>query len=124
MKGTAHLTIGQLGEAMAQEYLKKQGYKIVIRNYRTKRGEIDIIAEKRGCLVFVEVRTKVGERFGTPEETLDWKKRRKLLGNAKAYVVYQKYSGLYRVDAICIVLSDGTTEERLKHYENIELVDF
>jgi putative endonuclease len=119
MRGTAHLTIGQLGEAMAQEYLKKQGYKIVIRNYRTKRGEIDIIAEKRGCLVFVEVRTKVGERFGTPEETLDWKKRRKLLGNAKAYVVYQKYSGLYRVDAICIVLSDGIEKERFRHYENI-----
>lgn len=104
---------------MAQEYLKKQGYKIVKRNYRTKRGEIDIIAEKRGCLVFVEVRTKVGERFGTPEETLNWKKRRKLVGNAKAYAAYQRYSGPYRVDAICIVLNDGITEERLKHYENI-----
>ncbi len=109
---------------MAREYLKKQGYQIVIRNYRTKRGEIDIIAKKRGCLVFVEVRTKVGDQFGTPEETLDWKKRRKLIGNAKAYAAYQKYAGPYRVDAICIVLSDGITEEHLKHYENIELVDF
>lgn len=119
MRGTAHLTTGKFGEEMAQKYLKKQGYKISRRNYRTKRGEIDIIAQKRDCLVFVEVRTKVGEQFGTPEETLDWKKRRKLLGNAKAYVAYQKYSGLYRVDAICIVLSDGIEKERLKHYENI-----
>lgn len=114
-----HNATGKEGEEIAHEYLKKQGYKILKRNYRTKRGEIDIIAEKRGCLVFVEVRTKVGEQFGTPEETLDWKKRRKLVGNAKAYAGYRRYAGPYRVDAICIVLSDGITEERLKHYVNI-----
>jgi putative endonuclease len=114
-----HNATGKLGEKIARAYLEKKGYKIIEQNWGTKRGEIDIIAEKRGCLVFVEVRTKVGERFGTPEETLDWKKRRKLVGNAKAYAAYQRYVGPYRVDAICIVLSDGVTEGRLKHYENI-----
>lgn len=114
-----HNTVGKEGEEIAHEYLKKHGYKILRRNYRTKRGEIDIIAKKKGCLVFVEVRTKVGEQFGTPEETLDWKKQRKLIGNAKAYAAYQRYAGPYRIDAICIVLGGGIAERRLKHYENI-----
>lgn len=116
-----HNTIGQLGEAMAQEYLKKQGYKIVVRNYRTKRGEIDIIAEKRGCLVFVEVRAKVGEQFGSPEDTLTHEKKRRLLWNAKAYVGSKKHKGPYRIDAVCIVLrGDGTTlPQRFSHHESI-----
>lgn len=119
MKGEEHLTTGKLGEEMALKYLECKGYKIIQRNFRTGRGEIDIIAEKNESLIFVEVRTKVGERFGAPEETIDRRKRYKLRGNAKAYAAYKHYKGRFQVDAICLVLNDGATQDRLTHYENI-----
>ncbi len=114
-----YLKTGQLGERIAGDYLKKNGYKVIERNYRTKYGEIDLICQKEKNLVFVEVRTKKGENFGTPEETIDKKKMRKLWGNAMAYAARNKWRGLYRVDAVCIVLKPSGEVDRLNHYENI-----
>ncbi len=114
-----NLTTGKKGEEIAKKYLEKKGYKILEKNYKTKYAEIDLIAEKRNELVFVEVRTKMGENFGTPEETIDKKKMRKLWGNAMAYAARNKWRGLYRVDAVCIVLKPSGEVDRLNHYENI-----
>jgi putative endonuclease len=116
-----HNATGKLGEEIARAYLEKKGYRIIEQNWRTKRGEIDIVAKKGDVLVLVEVRTKVGEQFGSPEDTLTYDKKRRLLWNAKAYVANKKYKGLYRIDAVCIVLrGDGTTlPQRLSHYESI-----
>ncbi len=111
--------IGRLGEALAKEYLEKKGYEILEQNYKTKYTEIDIVAKKGGQLVFIEVRTKSNARFGIPEETINYKKQRKLLWNAKAYVAHQKYKGAYRIDAICIVLGEDHKPEAFEHYENI-----
>ena len=116
---TATVETGKLGEAMAKEYLKKQGYDIIEQNYRTKRAEIDIIAAKNRVLVFVEVRTKSSDQFGTPEETINYGKRQKLIRNAVAYVARKKFTGAYRIDAICIVLGEGENPQRIDHYENI-----
>ncbi len=69
---------GKRGEEIAKEYLEKKGYKIVERNYKTKYAEIDLVAKRKNELVFVEVRTKIGDYFGTPEETIDKRKLRKL----------------------------------------------
>ncbi len=113
------MTTGKKGEEIAKKYLEKKGYKILEKNYKTKYAEIDLIAEKRNELVFVEVRTKMGENFGTPEETIDKKKMRKLWGNAMAYAARNKWRGLYRVDAVCIVLKPSGEVDRLNHYENI-----
>lgn len=113
-----HNEIGKIGEEIAKKFLEKQGYKIIEQNYRTKYAEIDLIAEKK-CLVFVEVRTKVGENFGTPEETINKKKMRKLKSNAIAYAAVKKWKGPFRIDAICIVLKPDYNVERLNHYESI-----
>ena len=78
-----------------------------------------MVARKEKELVFVEVRTKVGENFGMPEETINKKKIRKLLGNATAYTAIKKWNGSFRIDAICIVLKPDYSIERLNHYENI-----
>lgn len=119
-KEVNRLTTGRLGEGIARAYLQKKGYHIIEQNWRTKRGEIDIVVRKRDVLVLVEVRTKIGEQFGSPEDTFTYKKKRKLLWNAKAYVANKKYMGLYRIDAVCIVLRGDGTEipQRLSHYEN------
>ncbi len=115
----AHLETGKIGEEIAKEYLEKKGYKIIEQNYKTKYAEIDLVAKKGNEMVFVEVRTKKGENFGTPEDTINNKKLRKLWGNARAYATWKKWQGPYRVDAVCVVLRYNNTMERLNHYENI-----
>jgi len=114
-----HLEVGQLGESLARDYLKKKGYKIVEQNYRNRYAEIDLVAQKKDVLVFVEVRTKVGEQHGSPEDTLNWKKLQKVKANATAYATRSKWNKLYRVDAICIVLHENHSVQRFEHYENI-----
>jgi putative endonuclease len=118
-KQLAHLEIGRRGEQIAKEYLEKKGYKIVEQNYRTRYGEIDLVAEKKNELVLVEVRTKIGDSFGAPEETINLKKLRKLRSNALAYARNRQWSGRIRVDAVGIVLKKDYSVERLNHYENI-----
>ena len=114
-----HNEVGKIGEDLARKFLEKQGYKIIEQNYKTRYAEIDLVAEKEKKLVFVEVRTKIGENFGTPEETINKQKLWKILQNAKAYLAIKKWKGYCRIDAICIVLKPNFSIERLNHYENI-----
>lgn len=90
---------------MARRYLEEKGYEIIEQNYKTKYSEIDLVAKKDDKLVFVEVRTKIGENFGTPEETLNNKKLAKVRYNALSYSAFKKWQGPIKIDAICIVLS-------------------
>lgn len=114
-----NLQTGKLGEEIAKNFLEKKGYKILEQNYKTKYAEIDLIAQQGKELVFGEVRTKKGEMFGTPEESINRKKMVKLRKNALAYVARKGWKGAYRIDAICLVLKPDNTLERIEHYENI-----
>lgn len=73
-------------EERACEYLRSLGYLIVARNWRWRRGEVDIIARDRGTLVFVEVKARSTGRFGHPAEAVDERKRGKLIAAAKAFL--------------------------------------
>jgi len=114
-----NLQTGKLGEEIAKDYLEKNGYKIIERNFKTKYAEIDLVVEKNKELVIVEVRTKRGDLFGTPEESLDKRKLRKLWLNARGYVNQAHWSGPYRVDAVCIILKSDNSVDRLNHYPSI-----
>ena len=120
-----HNDVGKIGEDLAREYLEKQGYKIIEQNYKTKYAEIDLIAEKPAGLfgskklIFVEVRTKIGENWGSPEDTLNKQKLWKVLQNAKSYAGFKKWDGPARIDAVCIVLNRDFSVNRLTHHENI-----
>ena len=114
-----NLATGKLGEEIAKGYLEKKGFEIVEQNYKTKYSEIDIVAKQGKELVFVEVRTKIGENFGSPEESLDKKKLRKLQFNARSYIWKNRWKENYRIDAVCLVLKPDNSIERLEHYENI-----
>jgi len=119
-----HNEVGKIGEDLAREYLVKEGYKIIEQNYRTKYAEIDLVAQKpsllgKNKLVFVEVRTKVGENFGSPEDTLNKAKLWKVYKNALAYSGFKQWDGPSRIDAICIVLKPDMSVSRLTHHENI-----
>lgn len=78
--------IGDAGEAAAARYLMKKGYKIVVRNFRCRTGEIDIIAYDGDCLVFVEVKTRRSVQYGRPAEFVDKRKRRRIISAAYMYL--------------------------------------
>lgn len=115
-----NLELGCKGENIARRYLEDKGYCVIEQNHKTKYAEIDIIARHNDTLVFVEVRTRSGERFGLPEESLNRDKIRKLIKSSTAYVSGKQYRGHYRIDAVCIVLDKYTGKvKRLDHYESL-----
>ena len=107
---TTNLTRRQLGDAgedLAASALKRQGYKILERNYLTPLGEIDLIARQGKALVFIEVKTRRGERFGAPQEAVSLGKQNKLRRLAD-YYLKQKRLGmevLVRFDVVGITIS-------------------
>jgi len=115
-----NLETGNLGEEIAKKYLREKNYQILEQNYETKYAEIDIIAEEKDEIVFVEVKTRVGELFGRPEEALNGNKLYRLKRNANYYASIKGFDK-YRVDAICIVLTENNEVERINHYENITI---
>ena len=78
--------LGAQGEERAGAYLTAHGYEICERNYRIRSGEIDIIADDHGTLVFVEVKTRSGTSYGTPAEAVDFRKRKKIIQTAYRYL--------------------------------------
>ncbi|MGH9160106.1 MAG: YraN family protein [Vicinamibacteraceae bacterium] len=82
--------LGESGEALACRELQRHGYAILERRYRTRGGEIDIIAEHRHALVFVEVKTRRSTSFGQPAEAVTWLKRRRLRALARDYLCHRR----------------------------------
>ena len=80
------LTRGKLAEEEAVTALRELGYRILERNFRTRLGELDIICEHEDCLIFVEVRSRKGARFGLPQETVNWAKQAQVRRMAWQYL--------------------------------------
>ena len=80
---------GRAGEQLAVRFLERRGFRILNRNYRNRFGEIDIVAEDKGVLVFVEVRTLKETAGHAPEETIQWKKQQRLSRIALAYIQHK-----------------------------------
>ncbi|HSE83754.1 MAG TPA: YraN family protein [Thermodesulfobacteriota bacterium] len=79
-------TLGQKGEKIACRALKKQGYRIIKKNFRCRQGEIDIIAEDSATLCFIEVKSRYSQNFGLPEESVTKRKQGKLYAVAAIYL--------------------------------------
>ena len=99
-----HNQTGETGEALAASYLVKQGFTILARNYRYKKAEIDLIAQKSNLLVFVEVKTRTATNFGYPEESVDAKKEQLFLLAADEYIYQSQWQHDIRFDIIAITL--------------------
>jgi len=103
--------LGKWGEDIAADYLRQRGYRIVARNVRTRTGEIDIVCQRGRLLVFVEVKTRNGTAYGSPEESITPAKQRQIRQLALAYLENSKPAfGEVRFDVIGILLSDGRPE--------------
>ena len=110
----------RLGEDLATEYLKKKGYTIIERNFRKGYGEIDIIATKNKTLVFVEVKTRTSNAFGTPFEAITPWKVRDIVRTAQFYVhTHRGLPELLRIDAISVSLQGSENASTIEHVENI-----
>lgn len=99
-----HNQLGEHGEALACTHLEELGYRILERNWRYDRAEIDIIAEKEGLLVVVEVKTRNTEFFGRPSEFVSERKQELLMKAAEAYLESEGLQSEVRFDIVGIVI--------------------
>lgn len=107
--------IGNQGENQACAMLKKRGYIVVDRNFRSRFGEIDIIAKKEGVYHFVEVRLRANSDFGTPAETVNAKKRLRIRKTIEYYCLARNISR-WQFDII------GIQPKKITFYKNIPLL--
>ncbi|MBI5071405.1 YraN family protein [Candidatus Falkowbacteria bacterium] len=112
--------LGQLGEKLACDFLRKNGYQIIDQNYRTRGGEIDIVAKDCEMIVFVEVKTRVSTAFGYPEEAIDGRKQHKLAMTAECYLSsHNLYDSDYRIDAVGIEMERDGRLIDLRHEKDV-----
>lgn len=110
--------LGSQGEKIAQDFLKKKGYRLLDTNFRSREGEIDIVARKGKCLVFVEVRTRSSQSFGTPEESITSTKKERLIRLALAYLQgHPSPHSDWRIDMVAVELH-GQQVTRIELIEN------
>jgi putative endonuclease len=108
------MLLGSEGETLALQFLKKQGYAIIARNYKTRIGEIDIIAREGETIVFVEVKTRSNDSFGAPYESVTTPKRQKMKNVASLYLKRQKKECPARFDIISITCL-GNGQKAIHH---------
>jgi putative endonuclease len=105
--------IGDEAEARAAQYLQKKGYRIVARNWCCRGGELDLVCDDKGTLVFVEVRARKDDRHGAAVETVRDLKRRRLIHAAQQYLVKHALD-----DRPCRFDVVAVTGEAVEHYED------
>lgn len=115
---------GERGETIAVSYLKKHGYTIIERNFRTRNGEIDVIAidhtQKPHTLCFIEVKTRTTLAYGTPLEAIGYYKLQALQRTAAYYVLSHPHLPEHmRLDAVSIILSSDMTPASIELVKNI-----
>jgi putative endonuclease len=109
---------GRLGETAARKYLRKQGLKFLTANFKTERGEIDLVFRDNDCLVFVEVKTRSEESWTRPAASVDADKRRKLSLCGLDYLrMLRKQEIKVRFDVVEVLLQDGVVDE-IRHLPN------
>ena len=110
--------VGDRGEQMAAEYLEREGYEILHRNYRFGRSEIDLIARQGRTIVFVEVKTRRTAGYGEPEEAVTREKIRRIRRVASAYLAQRRIGECdCRFDVVAVLLAGDTPT--LRHTEDI-----
>jgi putative endonuclease len=111
---------GARGEKTAAKYLRRRGYKILLRNFRSGKAEVDIVARHKDWLVFVEVKTRRTEQFGAPSEAVDREKHRNLSKAALDYLRLLDNPPIhFRFDVVEVVQRDGVrTPDAIRLIQN------
>ena len=119
---------GSTGEQVAAEHLQQAGYTILARNWRNRWGEIDIIARitntelriTQSIVVFVEVKTKTGHRYGEPWEMVNSWKIGQVKRMGELWCLEHDYQGRVRFDVVGVWLDESGDVERVEHWESVE----
>lgn len=113
-----HLRRGRLGERAARQFCRQAGLKFLAANYRSERGEIDLVFRDQDCLVFVEVKTRSSEEWNRPAAAVDARKRRLLSQTALDYLRGLEQPRVkFRFDIVEVLLTDGAVRE-VRHLPN------
>ena len=111
------MKLGQWGERKAEDFLIENGFVILDRNFRSRRGEIDLIVEKDGVIHFVEVKTRSSEEHGIPSEAITGKKISRILMTIHYYIYINQLEDTdIQIDVIEI------TDSRVNHMENVVIL--
>lgn len=110
--------MGAYGEQLAAKHLRLSGYRILAANYRTDVGEIDIIAEKKKVICFVEVKTRKEGGMFSPADAVNYRKQENIRGSAAAYMNKYGLKNKMRFDIIEVLMSDNNTVSSINHIEN------
>ena len=111
---------GAWGEHLAAEYLRKKGYRLTAQNYRVRGGEIDLIAENRRFVVFVEVKTRQDAAFGEAKEFVDQRKQERVRMAAALWLSEHETEKQPRFDVVEVYAPQGAATDRpeIRHWEN------
>jgi len=119
MRGRIAKLLGNQGEDLAATFLRRQGFKVLCRQYRSQWGEIDLICRDADAIVFVEVKTRRSEAAGLPFEAVNFRKQRKLTQTALAWLKQKNWlERRARFDVVSILVSDEKAEPMIEHYRN------
>lgn len=106
-----HLLRGRQAEEAALDHLRRLGFKLVARNFRCRHGELDLVMEDKETLVFVEVRYRRSDKFGSAEESIDGRKRRRIVNAASYYLAANRLDRAVRFDVVAF--ASGSAGPRL-----------
>ena len=109
--------LGELGERIAERWLRARGWRVVQRRFRTGHRDIDLVVEQDGVVAFVEVKARRGEQFGGPVGAVDWRKRRELGRSARVWIDrHGRAREAYRFDIVGVLVAGERV--RVHHVEN------
>src|SRR5437868_7669645 len=97
----AKQAFGELGERIAERWLRRKGWRVVQRRFRSGHRDIDLVVEQEGVVAFVEVKARRGDRFGDPVEAVNWRKQRELGRSARVWIArHGRSEDAYRFDVV------------------------
>lgn len=118
-----NIEVGKLGESLAESFLTSQNYKVLAKNFRGRFGEVDLVCRdlENGQIVFVEVKTRTGKKFGVPEEAITYSKKEKLIKTSLEFLNMQNGNLWkdWRMDLIAVKLDGRLKLKEINHIKNI-----
>jgi putative endonuclease len=110
---TAKQAFGELGERIAEKWLKRTGWRVLQRRFRSGHRDIDLVVEREGTIAFVEVKARRGGRFGQPVEAVNWRKQRELRRSALVWIDrHGRPDETYRFDVIGVLMEGDRVRVR------------
>ncbi|HET9425934.1 MAG TPA: YraN family protein [Gemmatimonadaceae bacterium] len=114
---TARQAFGELGERIAERWLRRQGWRVVNRRFRNGRRDIDLVVEQDGTIAFVEVKARKGDEFGGPVAAVNWRKQKELTRSAHVWIDRHGQGGsTFRFDVVGVLVSGERV--RVRHVPN------